>query len=301
MTATLAKLFDDIAAGIGLGPPVEIESIDDVRAALAAHLDELGAQLPSGAPPLVLTKARIRDVLACEAGALASDAEPPEMNHQLVLGNLVDRVAAAYVVMGRLPDDPFASALESLRAERDERCLAWLDGAARDEIAELRHELDERAQRIEASWPRVEAVWWPRPEDRATIAFAGGRLLLSGRFDLVVGGRPTPMERVIIEVKAGLATGVHQPDLYWYALLSALRDRVAPRVVAVWSAGDGTTVTAPISAGALESAARRVVAAATGWVALGLGREPQVTGHQGCRWCPALDGCATGQAWSPGE
>ena len=296
---TLAKLFDDVAAGIGLGPPIDRESIDELRADLAAHLDELGARLPLGAPPLVLTKARIRDVLACEAGALASDAETSEMNHQLVLGNLVDRVAATYVVMGRVPDDPFACALESLRAERDERCLAWLDAAAPDDVADLREELEERTQRIAASWPRVEGTWWPRPEDRATIAFAGGRLLLSGRFDLVVGGRPTPMERVIVEVKAGVATGVHQPDLYWYALLGALRDRMAPRVVAVWSAGDGTTVTAPISAGALESAARRVVAAATRWIELGAGRAPEVTGHQGCRWCPALETCATGQAWSP--
>ena len=55
------------------------------------------------------------------------------MNHPLVLGNLVDRVAATYVVMGRVPDDPFACALESLRAERDERCLAWLDAAAPDD------------------------------------------------------------------------------------------------------------------------------------------------------------------------
>ena len=226
---TLAKLFDDVAAGIGLGPPIDRESIDELRTDLAAQLDELGAQLPLGAPPLVLTKARIRDVLACEAGALASDAETTEMNHQLVLGNLVDRVAAAYVVMGRVPDDPFTCAVESLRAERDER----MPRVARRRAARRARRRCERSsrsapQRIAASWPPVEATWWPRPEDRATIAFAGGRLLLSGRFDLVVGGRPTPIERVIVEVKAGVATGVHQPDLYWYALLGALRDRHGP-------------------------------------------------------------------------
>lgn len=301
MTGTLAKLFEDVAAGRGLGPPVDRQAIDGVRADLAAHLDALGGQIPLGAPPLVLTKARIRNVLACEAGALASDAVASEMSYSLVLGNLVDRVAAAFVVTGAVPDDPFACAIESLRAERDERCLAWLDAASPDEIADLRHELAERAMRIAESWPPIDGQWWPRIEDRATIAFAGGRLLLSGRFDLVVGGRNTSLERVIVELKGGLATGAHQPDLYWYALLGALRDQTAPRVVAVWSAGDGTVVTAPISAGSLESAARRVVAAATRWVELALGREAEVTGHQGCRWCPALSTCATGQAWSPDE
>ncbi len=301
MTATLAKLFDDVAAGLGLGPVIDPESLDDLRKDLAAHLDALGATMPRGAPPLVLTKARIRNVLACEAGALASQDAPPAMSTALVLGNLVDRIVAAHVVTGQVPGDPYTSAVESLRVERDERCLAWLDAAPPDEIADLRADLAERAARIEQSWPVVDATWWPRPEDRASIVFADGRIRLSGRFDLVIGGASTPVDRVIIEVKAGMAAGAHQADLYWYALLSALRDRMVPRLVAVWSASDGMTVTAPIGGGALESAARRVVAAATRWVELNSGREATFTAHSGCRWCPALDHCTTGQSWTPDE
>ena len=41
----------------------------------------------------------------------------------------------------------------------------------------------------------------------------------------MLGGRATPLPRVIVEIKAGAATAIHQPDLYWYALLGALRDR----------------------------------------------------------------------------
>ena len=247
----------------------------------------------------MLTKARIRDVLACEAGALASDAETSEMNHQLVLGNLVDRVAATYVVIGRVPDDPFACALESLRAERDERCLAWLDAAAPDDVADLREELEERTQQIAASWPRVEGTWWPRPEDRATIAFAGGRVLLSGRFDLVVGGRPTPIERVIVEVKAGVA------DRRASARPLLVR---APRRAA---RSHGPACVRGLVRGRRNDShrsdqrARSSQPPAVSWPRRRDGSSSasdahaEVTGHQGCRWCPALETCATGQAWSP--
>ncbi len=222
---TLAKFFDDVATGIGLGPPVDRAAIAELRADLDARLTEIAAALPHGAASIVLTKARIRAVLACETGALATEATDQEMTAPLMLGHLLDRVVAAYVVTGSVPPDPFGSAVESLRAERDERALAWLESTAPDALDELRSELVERAARVRDSWPAVESTWWPRPEDRVSIPLAGGRVRLVGRFDLLLGGAPTPVERVIVELKAGTATAVHQPDLYWYGLLSALARR----------------------------------------------------------------------------
>ncbi len=296
---TLAKFFDDVASGIGLGPPVDRTAIAELRADLTRALDDVGARIPHDAPTLVLTKSRVRDVLACETGALVANEVVAELGPALVLGQLVDRIVSTYVVVGRVPDDPFASAVESLRAERSTRTLAWLDAAPPEVIADLRDDLAHRASRVRESWPPVEPNWWPRPEDSARIPFAEGRLVLSGRFDLLLGGRVTDFPRLVIEVKSGSATGVHQPDLYWYALLAALRDGVAPRCVAVWTAADGLTTTAPISADALRSAAMRIVAGAEGWAALLAGRSPTLTAHPGCRWCALLDACATGQGWQP--
>jgi hypothetical protein len=299
VTSTLAKFFDDVAAGIGLGPAVDRATVEGLRDELTSVLDEIGGHLPGDAPMLVLTKSRIRAVLACETGALAANEVLSEVTAPMMLGRLVDRVASAYVLAGAVPNDPFDHAVDALRAERDERAVAWLDAAEADVIRELRSDLADRAARVEASWPAVPTEWWPRLEDAARIPFAGGRRVLSGRFDLTLGGRATPLERVIVEIKAGAATAVHQPDLYWYGLLSALRDRIPPRVVAVWSAADGITTTAPVTADALHSAAMRVVAAAERWVELLSGREPTLTAHPGCRWCALLDVCETGQRWSP--
>ena len=299
MTAPLAKFFEDVVAGIGLGPPVDRAAIAELRADLTHELDAIGARLPRSAPALVLTKSRVRDVLACETGALTANEVVADLGAALVLGQLVDRVVGTYVVTGAVPDDAFASAIESLRAEGSARTLAWLDAAAPEVITELRTDLAQRTARVRDSWPEVLAEWWPRPEDSARIPFADGRLVLSGRFDLLLGGRVTDLPRIVIEVKAGNATGVHQPDLYWYALLAALRDGVPPRCVAVWSAADGLTTTAPISADALRSAAMRVVAAADRWAALLSGRPATLTAHPGCRWCALLDACETGQGWQP--
>ena len=301
MTATLASFFDDVAAGKGLGPPVDRAALDEVRDHLRSELEEIGARLPPDAPQLVLTKRRVRDVLACETGALTANEVVTDLGPSLVLGQLVDRLVGTYVVTGAVPEDTFASAVESLRAERNERTLAWLDAVTPETIAGLREDLDDRAARVQDTWPAVLAEWWPRPEDAARIPFAGGRIELSGRFDLLLGGRATDLPRLIVEVKAGSATGVHQPDLYWYALLAALRDGAAPRCVAVWSAGDGITTTAPISVDGLRSAALRVIDAADRWVALLAGKSPSVTAHPGCRWCALLDVCETGQRWQPAD
>ncbi len=55
---------------------------------------------------LVLTKSRVRDVLACETGALVANEVVAEMDRPSMLGQLVDRIVSTYVVMGRVPDDP---------------------------------------------------------------------------------------------------------------------------------------------------------------------------------------------------
>ena len=299
-TVTLAKFFDDVAAGIGLGPPVDRAAIAELRADLTRALDEVGARIPHDAPharaheePSAATCSHARPA------ALVANEVVAELGPALVLGHLVDRIVSTYVVVGRVPDDPFASAIESLKAERSTRTLAWLDAAPPDVIADLRDDLAHRVSQVASRGLPWTPIGGRDRRTRRALPFAEGRLVLSGRFDLLLGGRVTDFPRLVIEVKSGSATGVHQPDLYWYALLAALRDGVAPRCVAVWTAADGLTTTAPISADALRSAAMRIVAGAERWTALLAGRSPTLTAHPGCRWCALLDVCATGQGWQP--
>ena len=163
---TLAKFFDDVAAGIGLGPPVDRTAIAELRADLARALDEVGARIPHDAPTLVLTKsrvarrARMRDRRAGgERGRRRAGTRPrlgpARRSHR--------RARTSWWAVFRT--DPFASAMESLKAERSTRTLAWLDAAPPEVIADLRDDLAHRRVRVRESWPPVDPNWWP---DRRT-------------------------------------------------------------------------------------------------------------------------------------
>ena len=104
-------------------------------------------------------------MLACETGALVANEVVAELGPALVLGQLVDRIVSTYVVVGRVPDDPFASAIESLKAEGSSRTLAWLDAAPPDVIADLRDDLAHRR----VPGPRVVASRGPQ-----LVAATGG-------------------------------------------------------------------------------------------------------------------------------
>ena len=146
---------------------------------------------------------------------------------------------------GACSDDPFACASSRSRAERNARRLAWLDAAAPSDRRPARGARGAHATgRGVVASRRGHVV--AATEDRPRLPFAGGRWSCGA--GSICRRWTYALERVI-EVKSGVATGVHQPDLYWYALLAALRDGVAPRCVAVWTAADGLTTTAPISAG----------------------------------------------------
>ena len=74
----------------------------------------------------------------------------------------------------------------------------------------------------------VASRWWPRTQERVVVALAGGDIVLDGRADVIVGGRPTPWPAVVIEVKSGDFTREQRDDGLFYGLLLALRDGEAP-------------------------------------------------------------------------
>ena len=81
----MAKFFDDVAAGIGLGPTVDRAAAEALRGELTTVLGEICGHLPAAAPTLLLTKGRIRAVLACETGALAANEVIPQVTAPMML------------------------------------------------------------------------------------------------------------------------------------------------------------------------------------------------------------------------
>src|SRR5213078_3093096 len=92
-----------------------------------------------------------------------------------------------------------------------------------------------------ASFPSLPAFrrrLAPTPELWLETPLAGGRVLLCGRVDLIVGqGGPRrcaggPSGRVLIDLKTGSAWPEHAEDMRFYALLFTLRVGVPPARVA---------------------------------------------------------------------
>jgi hypothetical protein len=184
------------------------------------------------------------------------------------------------------------------RLGRDDRSFAahW---DARDDLDRFAL-LTEAARRIElfrASFPPLgrggAAV--PLPELKLAAEVAGGRVVLSGKVDLVLI-RPDPSDgdrpmRLAVDLKTGTPRAEHAEDMRLYALLIALRFGVPPYRVATFFLESGEWQPEDVTEETLGRAADRVVAAARTALSLLAGEEPALRPGPYCAWCPRAPEC----------
>jgi hypothetical protein len=136
--------------------------------------------------------------------------------------------------------DPLADALDALRATGEEaelRQIESLTAAARTALAET---LALHARNLSALVPRFAPGWMPRTNDRLAIPLAGGRIVLYGMFDLVVG---LPQPRTASLCALGLSTGgpwaAARRSLHYLSLLETLRSGTPPFRLALLESASG--------------------------------------------------------------
>jgi hypothetical protein len=262
--------------------------------AVAAAVD---ADLASN--PIRLSKRRITELAACERHLVATVDEAGTADADLLhLGVLIDVLAEHHVLTGRPhPDpEPLRLAEELCRAHRDkEATLAWLAGLDPDERVTIDERLTEKRDLLLGGWPAFERRWWARTQERAVVGLAGGQVVLDGRADVVVGGRPTPWPAVVIEVKSGEFTFEQRDDGLFYGLLLALRDGEAP--AGAVTVAPSTLHVERATGDRLRTASLRLGHAIVAAGELAGGRPPAERPGARCRRCPALQGCATGTEW----
>ncbi len=284
------------AAAQGSRMPASAECIEEMRAELDETCLEVVAGLNPAALPLRAPKRRITDMLSCERYTLERLLSGP-VTEALVRGTLVDLLVTHYTLRGAC-DDPLRVTTEALEAQRDVEKLGWLATADRDAVKRVDAALQEAQAHLETSWGPIDRSWWPRHQVQAKVWLAGGAVLCSAQFDLLLGGPLTGLPGVLVEVKSGVQRVHERYDLFWYALLGALSQGWAPSVVATWSAQDDALLPERVTEGTLVSAARRGIDALTRIAELAGGREPTETVGPWCRWCPARDDCPT---WAAGN
>jgi hypothetical protein len=278
--------------------------VDDVRTSLeeaAAEAVHAAGDVDLASNPIRLSKRRITELAACERHLVATaDGVGPSGSEDLLhLGVLVDVLAEHHVLTGRRTPDPDPLALgEALcRAHGDKAAtLEWLGGLRPDERSSIEERLAEKRDLLLGGWPAFQRRWWPRTQERVVVALAGGDVVLDGRADAIVGGRPTPWPALVIEVKSGEFSREQRDDGLFYGLLLALRDGVAP--AAAITATPGSLHVERATGDRLRTASLRLAGAVVAAGELAGGRRPAERAGPRCRRCPVLADCEPGREWT---
>jgi hypothetical protein len=208
-----------------------------LRAWLEDGASQLVAARGEDAPPLFLGPRLLWDAATTAHGAALvepASLEPAIYPMELVQSCLVRALFRQMVTMGHV-GDPMADALDALRVDPGRvDMVRQLDAMSHKERASLAASLHTHVAHLVNLTPRFAAGWLPRTHDRVAIPLAGGRVVLGGVFDLLVGA-PIPGTATLCAV--GLTTGGRwgqaRTALHYLALLETLRSGTPPFRVAL--------------------------------------------------------------------
>jgi len=313
---------DSAASGDATGPvnrltPVQIRTLESLRRTgdpivfdpelIASLRAEMGDALSHFASrlddrtDLFINKHKIGSALDCEELHLTPDEfEWTPANAQ---GTIAHK-AIELLISWR--DEPLPADLvdEAMRRLADDRRGPgeWIETLSPGDHAEVHSRAAERVTRFIEDFPPLSRRWAPLTE--ASVRWPNsGRIVLSGKVDLMFGPRPglddDPREsrKVIVDLKTGRPSPRHRQDLAFYALLETLIREVPPRKVATFYLDAGVAEAEDVSDRLLHSAVRRTLDGIHAIIGLEFeGREPIRRPGSACRWCPVSSDCDDGQA-----
>ena len=169
------------------------------------------------------------------------------------------------------------------------------------EHAQLRSDAANATQAFLDGFPplRNKPQWRPAVEVRGRWECHDGKIILSGKVDLSLGGPSGDRSgRVFIDLKTGRRSRNHVDDLRYYALVETIRFGTPPRALASYYLDESRLSVETVTQDLLWSAADRVVAGIERHQTLLLGEDDAVFRPSiACRWCPILSDCDTGRKW----
>lgn len=206
--------------------------------------------------PLVVTKQTLRTA--------GSGPDHRSVTFAIALGALVDALFRQLVTLGRI-DDPMRDGLSALEVDsRWSEIVGFVAKLTEPERTRLQDEVETQAAIMVSRWPRLSPAWMPRTQERIAIPLAGGRAVLVGVVDLVIGSPSSGRASVgLVEVKSGRQRLEDRDDLRFYALLETLRSGAPPFRIATFYTRTGQAVAEDVSDEILVSAVERVLLAST--------------------------------------
>ncbi len=321
LNAAQQQVLDRLSRPGSERPTFDADLAERLRTDLETRLAGVATKLDR-AGELFIDKRKLAGVFGCEVWFLHDEEQPFAWSPPLATGTVAHKAielginwrprpapdqlpqpgAAESEPPKPAPAELVDAAIDSLTAG-DTGLADWLYRCGDAERAELRSLAVSRATDFWEGWPPLFPKWFPTTESRCRVELCGGRIQLSGKFDLTLGrseGRRAG--KVIVDLKTGRRhRGTHREDLRFYALLETLKLGTPPRTVATYYLESAEIDVEEVTEELLDIAVNRTVD--------GIGRYAALHGHLGppdeplkrpgppCRWCDLLDGCSEGQAF----
>ena len=192
------------------------------------------------APPLMLGP---RELLGPGQGLPGGATDSGGLSDEIVAYRLVHALFRRLVVDGVI-DDPLGDALAACRAEgpggAGAATVARVEAMDVEARAALGALVATHATHLADLVPRLAPAWMPRTDDRVAIPLAGGRIVLHGVFDLLVGlPRPDTASLCAVGVCAGGSWARERRSLHYLALLETLRSGTPPFRLALLESSSG--------------------------------------------------------------
>jgi hypothetical protein len=231
-----SELLTLLRAGAATRPRFDPGLAGGLRAWLEDAAYGAAASRGAESGPLVLGTRRL---LGTTGGGWGDEAETEGTGDELLVGTLVHALFRQLVYMRAL-GDPLGDALDALAAEGSDELVERIESLAGTERAWLAETVASHAAQLAGLVPRFAPGWLPRTEDRIAIPLAGGRVVLHGVADLLVG---VPYPDVASLCALGLTTGGpwarERRSLHFLALLETLRSGTPPFRLALLESATG--------------------------------------------------------------
>ena len=204
------------------------------------------------APALVLGPREVLGPGPGPAGPGAADvadrgADDAALSEEAVVSRLVHVLFRRLVVGGAVEGavvDPLGDALDACRAEEPggagAATVASVEAMDEGSRKALGTVVAGHAAHLADLLPRLAPAWMPRTDDRVAIPLAGGRIVLHGVFDLLVGlPRPDTASLCALGLCTGGSWARERRLLHYLALLETLRSGTPPFRLALLETGSG--------------------------------------------------------------
>jgi hypothetical protein len=292
LTPAQQRTLDELIAKGGPRPVFPADLAHRLRSQLRGALEPLEL-----ARPVWLGKHRLNDHGRCEGlltAGLQGEMPTFEYRRQTAAGSLAHK--AIEIDVPRRRADDVATVVDRAVGQlcaRDEAFGMYWRGLDDIDASDVREEAVRLVEQFRMTFPPLPRAWTPMVEFPIRQEF--GRVIVSGRVDLVIGGQdleePMRARRLAVDLKTGRAWPEFPEDMRLYALLLTLRTGVPPFRVASVFLDSGEWQAEDVSEEVLFHAADRVIEAARAWAEILRGRPPLLRPGPHCRWCPRAPAC----------